>query len=288
MQVTYDGTHSLLIGDFINGQYDESGFIHTWKDWHLIPKSLPIISPPPVQTQTLQIPGMNGSIDMTSTMLGFPLYENRTGSIEFYVDHTAENWDWDIAYDTIINAIHGYTKKVILTDTPSFYYEGRLSVNNWKSDKTCCSIVIDYDFTPFRRMLWSTAEDWLWNPFDFRYGLLIDKNDFVFTRDSAVGDYAQDPYPGTVWDSDYIGHMPVTPTFIVSSTDGKGMAIHYKNYNAADDSKSIHSESYDYALPDGITSNPLIMFATPRMSDRVRFQISGHGTMTIDFRPGRL
>lgn len=179
MQVTYDGSHSLLIGDFINDAFDESGFIHTWNDWHLIPKSLPIIAPPSVQTNMVEIPGTNGAIDLTSALLGHPLYNNRTGSLEFYVDHTAEGWDWDIAYDTILNSIHGLSKKIILTDSPSHYYEGRLSVNEWKSDKTCCSIVIDYDLAPFKQMIFSTAENWLWNPFDFLNGVIVDRSMFI-------------------------------------------------------------------------------------------------------------
>lgn len=213
MQVTYDGEHSLLIGDFINGKYDESGFIHTWKDWHLIPKSKPIIVPPEPQSNTIEVPGMNGKIDITERLLGYPIYYNRTGSLEFYVDDTQDGWDWQTAYDTILNAIHGFNRKVILCDSPSFYYEGRLSVNEFKSEKMCDTIVIDYDFAPFRQMLFTTTEHWLWNPFDFLNGIIIDPSMFIFSI--PAGANSQE----IVFDSNIAGVMPVYPV-ITAITDG--------------------------------------------------------------------
>jgi hypothetical protein len=170
MQVTYDGAHSLLIGG-IDG-------IHTWNDWHLIPTSMPIIAPPEVKKNTVDIPGMNGVIDMTDQLLGYPLFGQRTGSIDFYVDHTAPNWSWDQAYDTIANTLHGKKTKVLLTDSPSYQFEGRLSVNQFKSDKMCCSITIDYDLAPFKKMIWSTTDEWQWNPFDFATGIIPDQSWF--------------------------------------------------------------------------------------------------------------
>lgn len=171
MQVTYDGAHSLLIGG-LDG-------VHTWNDWHLIPTQRPSIAPPEVHKNSVEVPGMNGVIDMTDVLLGYPTYGQRTGSIDFYVDHTVPDWSWDTAYDTILNWLHGKKTKLILTDAPSFYYEGRLSVNSWKSDKMCSTITLDYDLAPFKKMVWSTIDNWEWDPFDFQHGVIIDREQFI-------------------------------------------------------------------------------------------------------------
>ena len=219
MQVTYDGVHSLLIGDFINGKFDENGFIDTWKDLHLIPTTVPVIQPPPLKTNTIDVPGANGSVDMTEILTGRPLYENRTGSIDFYVDNSAEEYcgkitdedipgayRWDYAYDKILNSIHGFRKKVILTDARSYYYEGRVSINSYKSDKLTGTISLDYDLEPFKMSVNSTTEPWLWNPFDFIHGIIPEDYQQRFKYPVVVGDS-----PGFDMNRDITGIVPQIP-----------------------------------------------------------------------------
>ena len=60
---------------------------NTWDDWHLVPVSRPVINPPAVHTHYIDIPGANGSIDLTDTLTGGPTFGDREGSIEFMVLH---------------------------------------------------------------------------------------------------------------------------------------------------------------------------------------------------------
>lgn len=180
MQVTYNGEHSVLIGDFVDGKYDDSGFLNTWENLHLIPTSVPVIAPPPLKTNTVEVPGANGVVDMTDILVGRPLYDNRTGSIDFYIDNTCSEYTsngiyrWDYAYDKLLNTLHGFRKKLILTDSRSYYYEGRVSVNAYKSDKLTGTITLDYDLDPFKYCVFTSTEPWLWNPFDFDHGIIPD------------------------------------------------------------------------------------------------------------------
>lgn len=271
----YDGAYSVWIGDK-----------NTWTDWHLIPISRPVIQPPPIHTNTVEVPGANGYVDLTDFPTGFPTYGNRTGTLEFYVDHSASNWDWDQAYDTIVNYLHGAKLKMILCGETgaktSFYYEGRFSVNQWKSDRVCSSITINYDVFPYRMMIFTTQEPWQWNPFDFKYGLIVDQSEFTFTMDDASSWSTL-----TTWTSDYLGLMPLTPTFTVSA-DG-GMDIEWCNWNY-DTSKTIdpHGYYHQYHLANGVNNIPTIQFATPKPGDRTSFNFKGIGTVAIDFRQGRL
>lgn len=219
MQVTYDGVHSLLIGDFIDGKYDDKGFLNTWTDLHLVPSSMPVIQPPPLKSNFLDIPGANGAVDMTEILTGRPLYENRTGSIEFYIDATADeycgkikpndipgNYRWDYAYDKILNSIHGFRKKVILTDARSYYYEGRVSINDYKSDKLTGIITLDYELDPFKMSVNSTTEEWLWNPFDFINGIIPTDIRHMFVYQSYGGESS-----GCSMDNNIAGVVPQIP-----------------------------------------------------------------------------
>ena len=73
--------HSITFGDR-----------NTWDDWHLIPSTRPLFNPPDAKTHYVDIPGANGQLDLIESLTGYPLYENRTGSIEFYVANGYEDW----------------------------------------------------------------------------------------------------------------------------------------------------------------------------------------------------
>lgn len=135
----YEGAHSVIFGDK-----------HSWEDWFLIPASRPTIAPPPFKDNHLDLPGMNGKLDISEILIGKPLYDNRTGSFDFFVDQRPD-WTWEIAKETILNYIHGKRMKVILTDELEYYYTGRLTINALRSDKAYSSITINYNFEPFKK-----------------------------------------------------------------------------------------------------------------------------------------
>lgn len=163
MQDLYSGDHSIVFGDK-----------HTWDDWHLMPSSRPLFLPPDVKTNYVDLPGTDGHADITEALTGEVLYKNRQGSIEFYVDNGHTRWEY--LYSDISNYLHGQKMRAYLTDDPGFYYEGRFAVNKWESNKYRSSIVIDYNVAPYKMDMYSSAEDWLWNPFDFNIGVIREYN----------------------------------------------------------------------------------------------------------------
>ena len=66
---------------------------NTWDDWHLLPSTRPLFNPPPTKTKQVDIPGANGAIDLSESLTGYPVYENRTGSTEFYVANGYQDWN---------------------------------------------------------------------------------------------------------------------------------------------------------------------------------------------------
>ena len=162
MTFYYDGKHSIKFGS-----YD------SWVDWHLIPTSRPVVAPPAERTSFVTVPGRHGKVDMSWALSGGPIYDNRTGSFEFYVDTSKWN-GWHTAYQTIMSKLQGTRIQLILTDDPSWYYEGLCWVDKWTSDERYSTITIKYDLYPFKKRIVFTESSWLWDPFDFENGVIGD------------------------------------------------------------------------------------------------------------------
>lgn len=133
----YNGEHSVIFGDK-----------HSWKDWHLIPSSAPFVPPPKARLEFLDIPGTNGKLDISEILTGFPTYESRSGSFSFiYLPDFGPSVK---LYEDLLNTLHGKRMKVILTDEPEFFYQGRVSVKEFSRGKDFTSVSFDYTFDPFK------------------------------------------------------------------------------------------------------------------------------------------
>ena len=285
MQIYYSGDHAVM---FENPSYNPAStggessipYFNSWEKWHLIPTSRPIIQPPPLKTNTIEVPGANSVIDLTEVPRGFPTFGNRTGSLEFYVDNSDPTYDWTSVYNQIKWFFHGMKLKMYLLDDTTSYYYGRWTVNQWKTNKEISAITLDYDLDPFMYSMFSTCEPWLWNPFDFQHGTIPFANQEDFANITI-------PSGGIVLTYAYevVGAMPVVPTFEVLS----GGPVDIQIFNSCN-SKWTESRTVSYGEP---LNDPSLYLSTPRPGDTVQVHVGfGSGitsaTINIDFRPGRL
>ena len=91
---------------------------NTWDDWRLVPASRPVFNPPAQKVKTLEIPGGDGVIDLSQSLTGYPVYQNRTGSIEFIVMNDFKPW-------------HSNGKKEAQLCGIAIYFEGRGFITKW-------------------------------------------------------------------------------------------------------------------------------------------------------------
>ncbi len=144
---------------------------NTYDEWGLIPTSRPLVNPPEVKTTYVDIPSSHGILDYTELLLWEPPFRRREGSWEFAVK---PGDSWASVYSSLLNYVHGKEHYVILEDDPDYKYQGRLTLNSWKSDPEYSVITIDYSLDPFKYSVRSSEdEDWLWDDlFDLtiRYG----------------------------------------------------------------------------------------------------------------------
>lgn len=151
--------HSITIGDK-----------NTWTSWHLIPASRPLVNPPQVKTNIIDIPGADGTLDLTESLAGRATFGDRTGSWDFYVENGHGNWSY--IYSDIMSYLHGKQLTCVLEDDPSFYYEGRFSVNQWRSEASNSRIVIDYEVGPYKLYSLDSGDRWIWDTFNFETGII--------------------------------------------------------------------------------------------------------------------
>lgn len=141
--------------------------INTWDEWHLIPSSRPDIAMPGISEKYLEIPGRDGSIDLSEWLAGRITYGDREGSLEFYHQNGYE--DYETVRRAMAHYFHGRTLKMILEDDPGYYYEGRFRLNGWKSDASHSKVVIDYRLRPYKWDILSRVRptDWPFDAFGF-------------------------------------------------------------------------------------------------------------------------
>lgn len=119
---------------------------HSFNDFGLIltDKSIGF---PSVKTETVDIIGRDGSLDLTDLM-GRVRYGNRPLSFTFKMFGNSSEF-LNILSD-VTNYLHGQKMKIIDDDDPTHYYFGRCSVNSFKTSKITMTLVIDCDCEPFK------------------------------------------------------------------------------------------------------------------------------------------
>lgn len=163
--------HSITFGDgslYPSGHEKEGQFMgtNTWDDWHLIPAERPSIASPGISTNFVEIPGRDGSVDMSTFLMNRPVYGGRSGSWDFYVDNDHEYWE--TIRMKIMTFLHGKRFKIVLEDDPTWYWEGRFAVDSWRSEQSNSKISINYQIDTYKKKIRREGDlDIIWDQFCF-------------------------------------------------------------------------------------------------------------------------
>lgn len=252
----YHVPHSIYFGDK-----------NSWDDWHLVSPVRPFFQVPSQKTNSVEIPGTDGIIDLSEALTGFPTFNNREGTFQFIVVNGFGNWVEK--QNEILTYLHGTHLKAVLEDDPDYYYEGRFEVQEWSSTTPWSTITVKYSVAPYKYWKWPST-GWLWDPFVFA------KDKAIKTPFSRIQIDSESYETKDFGGSENFGDAPVCPEFRVKTTDNKGIYVKYKN-----DSLNIDEELH---FPNGNTKNPAVVFYrnTP-----YTFQVKGHGSFSMNFKIGR-
>lgn len=224
---------------------------HSFRDFGLYPKTKMIVDPPDVREVYVEVAGADGDLDLTEALTGRANYDSRKGKFEFTVIDRAR---WDSAYAVIMNEVHGRKMRVVLDEDPNYYYEGRVKVNSFKTNKRTGTITLEGRFYPYKRALYANSTKWLWDPFNFETDIARDYENIFAPSDEYI--------TVTVVGS----RMPVTPVF------------------NAERSMNMRFNGVTYSLEAGRNRIPSIILE----DQEYEFEFKGNSNVSIEFEVGSL
>lgn len=122
---------------------------HSYRDWGLMLKSRPKISPPAPKIKMIQVPGSDAIIDLTERLTGQVHYEPREISFEFITNASRETWVG--LHSDILTYIHGKRVRIIFDDDPNWVYTGRVTVGDMEAEKGAATLTMTATVEPYKR-----------------------------------------------------------------------------------------------------------------------------------------
>ena len=145
------------------------GTKHSYDDFGLILSSKSITLPEP-QVESVSIVGRNGDLDLTSALSDRVTFKNRTWTFTFTMLDAINKWNSVLS--SFANFLHGKKMQIILDDEKSFYWFGRCKINEFSTNKTLGTIVVECDVEPYKLEINAAGAPWLWDPFSFLDGVI--------------------------------------------------------------------------------------------------------------------
>lgn len=129
------------------------GNYHSYDDFNLFLSQKRIGSPSP-KTESVDIPGGDGVLDLTD-FFGETKYNNRQLSFDFSTN--VPQSQFMELFSAIQDAIHGKKMNIVIDEDSGWYYTGRITVSEWKADKTIGMITVDCDCEPYKMKIDETV-----------------------------------------------------------------------------------------------------------------------------------
>lgn len=231
---------------------------NTYNDWFLVPSSRPVIPPPEPNENFLEIPGINGSLNLSSLLTGYPTFKDRTGSQEFLV--TNQDISWTELYSNIMWHLNGKEHEMILNTDPDYIYKGQFKVDSWETPKDWSRITISYTLNPYKFYKLKVSEQY---PDVFNWKSIIGTTELI-----------PDLYK-------YVDRMPVNPFITVRENNGGSMTFEFIN-------TELGINTGKFMLPTGISKTPRVTLSNFTGNNTMSLKVTGTGTVFLDYQNGRL
>lgn len=251
-------------------------------DWGLVPTKALTVAMPEDTTPTVTIPGAIyvPELRLTSATGGRPTFGMRSGSWEF---RPRRGGLWARRFSDVANYLNGRDVKVVLDDEKGYYYVGTVTVRTWEIGDMVSAVSMDYRFRPYKYELTDSLHPWYWDPFSFVDGVIRDYRNMIVSGSRALTVYGRE--------------MPVVPDFY-PETNGTGLTVTYKGtvyqlYATKNGTiyDGVNPGLTGYTVQAGVSYDPNTGRFTVAAIDIVGEQtltITGSGTVSVDYRGGRL
>ena len=128
------------------------------------------ISEPVRDVRRIRPAGVNGDRNITRLMGFPPTYAPRTVTDTYvFIKH---HRDWETIKTRIYEKINGGPCHLIVDGDAWYYWDGDVSVTEPKNGRDLLTLKIVATVFPYKYERFSSVEDWLWDQFDFRTGII--------------------------------------------------------------------------------------------------------------------
>lgn len=138
--------------------------VHSFTDLNLVLTEVNI-PPATVKTNFVDIPGGDGSVDLTEAH-GEVKYNDRECTFTFTVFPYE---DFEVKKKQVSNLLNGKRCKITVDKDPDYYWLGRCSVNEYASNKNLHKIVVGARVAPYKlkqsvtTVVWDGAAEYTWD-----------------------------------------------------------------------------------------------------------------------------
>lgn len=224
---------------------------HTYADYGLYVTNTNPVEPPEIKAEYIEVPGRNGQIDLTEALTGYTVYNNRQIVLE--LGGRKRSQDWPGFMSNFLNDLHGKKVKVVFDNDPSYYYQGRATVeSDYEKGNEIARFTLTINAEPYKYSNQSTTEPWLWDPFSF--------------VDGVIRYYNQIQVDGTAQIRVLGSEIPVIPIFTASAA----MQVQF------------NGQTYDLAAGNNKIYDIVLM------DQAYTLTFTGTGTVSINYKAGRL
>lgn len=229
---------------------------HTFDDWGLYVTNTDYIGEPKQVKNLVSIPGRDGYLDLSETVAGRIIYSSR--EINVQLQGLRHKTQWDSVVSQFRNKINGRICHFIFDNDPNWYWRGRVTISDFSSALRLGIFNISMpEAEPYKYSITSSAEPWLWDPFNFETDMITQIGEITVNGSASV------TIPS--------GNMYTSPEFVCSY-------ITSSSFTVSDGTTTLN-------LVTGSNKDPRIKVAGDR---DVVLTFSGKGRVLIVYRGGSL
>ena len=131
---------------------------HSITDLGLAVHNTNYIGEPEVDTSFASFPTMSGFYDISEILTQEPIYKQRTIKLEVGTIDNATNWDARMS--TLYNTFHGRQAQIIFDNDLTYYWEGRIAIQNYQRTKSLGTFDIVMLAQPFKFAVTPTIDNY--------------------------------------------------------------------------------------------------------------------------------
>lgn len=235
---------------------DSGQTYHTLTDWGLALGNNNYIGDPEMETTYIQVPGRTGLIDASEAVSGRRVYTKR--SLSFSLGGVRQRLNWDGVISQLRNNVNGRICRLTLDNDQAYFWRGRVYVNGFDRFRDLGTFTLDVPVAdPYKYDVISSAEPWLWDPFNFETGVITQTGSEVITGSGSI----------TI----NHGHMLTCPQIVVS--------------DLVSSTFTVTCDGTTYSLVVGTNIIPSILVGG---EDDVTLNFTGSATVQVVYRGGSL